>query len=382
MIIGACGVCCSVCRLFISGVCTGCARGDHCSAEKIVESACPILRCATARHIPFCVGDCKDYPCAFYQDRESICERSVAGLTPANQPLDAQPKFGLRPGKPTSPSGTERPDAQLCVFCLGPLRVFRDGAYITEAEWGQTKGPTKKVKALFAYLLARGSCGATKDALVELLWGDQPASDKGDVRLHAALYYLRRALEPHLTRRSESRYIRFVDGYYRLKPPEGYWVDALAFEEYYEYAQRLEKGGQEEIAARFWKLAESLYQGDYMIDLAPCYTEDFIDDCCQGRRYRLRDMYQSLLLKLAHYYLRSHQDQLSLRYARKALAEDRSSEGAHRLMMQLMHRAGQREDLMRQYRLCERDLAKAEDRCPSPETVNLYRQLLQTVQQP
>jgi two-component SAPR family response regulator len=269
----------------------------------------------------------------------------------------------------------------LQIFCLGPLRVFRDGAYITEAEWGQTKGPTQKVKALFAYLLARGRRGATKDALVELLWGDQPASDKGDARLHAALYYLRRALEPHLMRRSESRYIRYEDGLYRLEPPDGCWVDALAFEEYYQQAQRLEKEGQEEIAARFWKLAESLYHGDYMVDLSPCYTEDYIDDCCQGRRSRFRDMYLSILLKLTRYYLRCNQDQLSLKYAQQVLAGDRSSEDAHRLMMQLMHRTGQREDLIRQYRLCERDLAKAEDRCPSPETVQLYRQLLQTVQQ-
>ena len=93
-------------------------------------------------------------------------------------------------------------ETQLYIFCLGPLRVFRDGKYITETEWGQTKGPTQKVKALFAYLLAKGSRGATKDAIMELLWGGKPINDKVEVRLHAALYYLRRALEPGLPPRT------------------------------------------------------------------------------------------------------------------------------------------------------------------------------------
>lgn len=382
MIIGACGVCCSVCRVYLSGDCAGCARGDNCSAEKIIESACPILRCAFSKQVPFCVRDCADYPCAFYQDRISNCERyevAAPQITPANQILIPSPNLGLSPAKYTL-NLTLNQKTHLYVFCLGSLRVFRNGAYITETEWGQTKGPTQKVKALFAYLLSRGNRGATKDALVELLWGDQPASEKGDGRLHAALYYLRRALEPNLTRRSESRYVRYEDGYYRLAPPNGYWVDALAFEEYYDQAQRLERDGKEDIAARFWKLAESLYQGDYMVDLAPCYTEDYIDDCCQWRRYRLKDMYVCVLLKLTRYYLRCNQDQLSLKYAQKALTEDSGSEEAHRLVMQLMHRAGSRQDLIRQYRLCERDIAKAEDRCPSPETVQLYHQLLQSTQ--
>ena len=205
--------------------------------------------------------------------------------------------------------------AQLSIFCLGPLRVFRDGKCITDAEWGQTKGPTQKVKALFAYLLAKGACGATKDAIIELLWGDQLVNDKVDARLHAALYYLRRALEPTLSSRAESRYIIYENGCYKLSSSDGLWVDVATFKEYYQQAQRLEEEGQEDIAARFWKLAEALYQGDYMIDLAPCYTEDYVDDCCKWQRYRLKDMHLSVILLLAHYHFRCSYNHLSLTYA-------------------------------------------------------------------
>lgn len=383
MIVGACGVCCSVCRLFVSGVCTGCTRGDECPIEKVIEFACPILRCATARSVPFCVRDCTEYPCTFYQDRLSICERYVVGdiqVSPG-QVGSTFLQAGFRKTRQKAGLRANDPRTQMYIFCLGSLRVFRDGKYITEAEWGQTKGATQKVKALFAYLLAKGACGASKDAIVELLWGDQPAHDKGETSLHAAIYYLRRAMEPDLQPRAESRYIFYEDGYYKLAPPHGYWVDAAAFEGYYQHAQRLEEEGQEDIAARFWKLAEALYQGDYMIDLAPCYTEDYVDDCCKWQRYRLKDMHLTVLLKLAHYHFRCNQNHLSLIYAQKVLDQNKGCEEAHRLVMKLMHRTGQRHDLMRQFRMCERSLEEAEDRSPSLETVQLYQQLLQTLQE-
>lgn len=379
MIIGACGVYCSVCPLYISGVCTGCSRGDECPVDKVNEFACPILSCATVRSVPFCIRDCVEYPCVLYQNRMSVCERFLP-QTSTDQAVSTLTQAGLQV---TRQEGVMQPDdrrSQLSIFCLGPLRVFRDGKYITEAEWGQTKGPTQKIKALFAYLLAKGAHGATKDAIVELLWSDQFVNDKINSRFHAAFYYLRRALEPDLPPRTESRYVVYENGFYKLVSPVGKWVDADAFENYYQAAQRLEEEGQEDGAARLWKLGEALYQGDYMIDLAPCYTEEYIDDCCKWQRYRLKEMRLTVLLKLAHYHFRCNQDQLSLTYAQKALDQDRGCEEAHRLVMILMHRNGQPHDLLRQYRLCEHSLAESEDRVPSKVTVQLYQQLLQTFQ--
>lgn len=205
-------------------------------------------------------------------------------------------------------------------------------------------------------------------------------NDKINSRFHAAFYYLRRALEPDLPPRTESRYVVYENGFYKLVSPVGKWVDADAFENYYQAAQRLEEEGQEDGAARLWKLGEALYQGDYMIDLAPCYTEEYIDDCCKWQRYRLKEMRLTVLLKLAHYHFRCNQDQLSLTYAQKALDQDRGCEEAHRLVMILMHRNVQPHDLLRQYRLCEHSLAESEDRVPSKVTVQLYQQLLQTFQ--
>ncbi len=92
-------------------------------------------------------------------------------------------------------------------------------------------------------------------------------------------------------------------------------------------------------------------------------------------------MYLTVLLKLARYHFRHNQDRWSLTRARRALAEDWCCEEAHQLIIRLKHRAGQRGELIRQYRLCERGLADAENRSPSPETVKLYEQCLQTIQE-
>lgn len=381
MIVGACGVCCSVCRLYTYGVCVGCAPGDACPLEKVVELACPILRCATAKRVAFCTRDCPEYPCVLYEHGVPICDRFVAlaPQAPPDETLSAWTRVGLRvtgEGPEVRPRGR---GAQLYVFCLGSFRVYRHGKKISEAQWGQGKGPTQKIKALFAYLVAKGPRGATKDQIVELLWRDQPASSNDDARFHAAFYYLRRALEPDLEPRAKSKYIIYRDGYYKLAPPDGYWVDATAFEAYYQQALRLEEQGEGDLAARHWQLAQALYQGDYMAGLAHRYTEGYEDDWCQLPRYRLQDMYVTALLKLAHHHFRRGEERLSRIHAQKALAEDRGCEQAHRLMMRLAHRAGQRDDLVRQYRLCQKYLVEVEDRGPALVTTRLYEELLHTV---
>jgi len=315
-----------------------------------------------------------------YGEGVPMCDRfaTTAQASP-DQTLSAWTRFGLRTtGQMRDPRPKER-GAQLYVFCLGPLRVYRNGIKISDGEWGQSKGPAQKVKALFAYLVAKGPHGATKDQILELLWPDQPLDESSDGRFHAVLYYLRRALEPDLPPRGRSHYICYEDGYYKLAPPGGYWVDATAFEAYYQEGLRLEERGQEDLAARYWQLANALYQGEYMAGIAQRYTDGYEDDWCLLGRYRLREMHLRVLLKLAEYHFRQGEERHSRLYAQQAIREDRACEEAHCLLMKLAHRARQRDELIRQYRLCRRSLRRVEDRDPAPATTRLFEQLLETL---
>ena len=260
------------------------------------------------------------------------------------------------------------------IFCLGQFRVYRGQEEIKE--WCHGKGPAQKVKAMFAYLLAKGEEGASKWELLDLLWPHQRDMRRANNSFHAALYSLRRALEPELHCGERASYIIYQEGRCKFVPSGSCWVDADAFEEHYRQGQRLERLGQRKAALLQYKMAEELYKGDYMAGISPKYTEDCADDWCRWRRFKLKDMYLTVLLKLARYYEERGQGEECLAYTRKALAQDGCCEEAHRMMMRAFYRAGQREDLIRQYRLCQRILRRREDREPSAETVALYKRLL------
>ncbi len=382
--IGACGLACSVCRLHSYGVCEGCQAGNLSTPDQISHSNCLILRCAGAKDVPYCSRDCSEYPCLLFHQGAQICSRYQELEPEVFEAMDASAwtRVGLRfAGNRLMPS-LEGPPSQLYVFCLGPLRVYRNGKKIAEAEWGRAKGATLKIKAFLAYLVANVPRGACKDEICELLWPNNSNEESVDSRFFATLHYLRQALEPGLKRGEESRFVAYRDGYYQMHPSLGYWVDAIAFEVHYRQAQRAEEQGKKDFAARQYKLAEALYQGDYMAGIERRYTEHYDEDWCQWRRFRLKSIYQAVLLKLAEYHEQKGDDRLSLYYARKALVQDNCCEEAHCFVMRALQRAGRRRDLVRQYNLCERLLRQSEDRAPSAETARLYTELLSRTKTP
>ncbi len=86
----------------------------------------------------------------------------------------------------------EPPDQTgLRVFCLGTFRVYRSLEEIEEDGWGRGKGPTLKIKALFAYLLSRKRRGARKDTLIDLLWPEQRDYAQASACFQLALHHPR-----------------------------------------------------------------------------------------------------------------------------------------------------------------------------------------------
>jgi len=68
--IGACGIACGVCGLFINEVCAGCAAGTDPSASTKLDAlrerfdlTCPVLQCAISRKVAYCMKDCDKFPC-------------------------------------------------------------------------------------------------------------------------------------------------------------------------------------------------------------------------------------------------------------------------------------------------------------------------------
>ncbi|MBS1253838.1 MAG: hypothetical protein MAG451_02891 [Anaerolineales bacterium] len=375
MSVGPCGIVCTICRYFIRGLCSGCMRGDVCSPERALLSPCPILQCAVARTIPYCARDCEDFPCALFEQRFPRCWYQATSRRPGVAQLDEWCSSDLPMQGITSES--QQPGREgLRIFCLGPFRVYLGSEEITDDDWGQGKGPTHKIKAMFAYLLCQKGRGARKETLIDLLWPEQVDYDQASARFHQALHYLRRALEPDLTSRAASSYIRYERGRYCFDPLKPYWIDADVFESYCRRARECSRYGDPEAAMLYWDMALDVYGGDFMADIPIDYTQNRLHDWCLPRRHRLGELYLAALLEIARYHRNIHEYGSGVRYARAALDVEPASEPAHRLAIQCLIENGQLDSAIHQYRVCEAELVQYENRTPSEETRFLYEQLV------
>jgi two-component SAPR family response regulator len=265
--------------------------------------------------------------------------------------------------------------AGLRVFCLGPFRVYRGPAEIHDREWGQGNRPTRKIKALFAYLLDRKEHGARKDTLIDLLWPKKTEYDRASAVFHVTLHCLRRVLEPELRSMASSSYIRYENGRYCFEPLKPYWLDADAFEFYCRRAEACDRYGDLEAAMLYWGMAINLYGGEYMAGVDPNYTENRDYDWCAPRRQHLQELYLRALLEMAHYYYNNREYSLCLECAREALEYEPGVESIHRLAMKCLIKCRQLESAKDQYRLCEAELARYEARAPSEQTQQLYERI-------
>ncbi|MBU0704964.1 MAG: bacterial transcriptional activator domain-containing protein [Chloroflexi bacterium] len=265
----------------------------------------------------------------------------------------------------------------LRVFCLGQFRVFRGSVELQDHHWGDGKGPTQKIKALFAFLLCRKEQGARKETLTDLLWPRQTDPKRASSSFHQALFHLRRALEPDLKIGAASSYIRCRGDRYFFSPLKPCWVDADLFFSYAERAQALEAGGDSDAAIAYWSKAIGLYGGDYMAGINAEYTEYQVDDWCAARCCQLRQLYLAASMAVARYKFDLGQCGLAVEYARQALSVEPALEPAHRLVMQCLLETGYLDGAICQYRACKAELARREDRAPSEQTRMLYQRLLE-----
>lgn len=74
MATGSCGISCDVCRLRVRGICSSCGAGTERTALEKLEAQfrifrgyCPILKCAAEHRVPYCLRDCRHFPCRLFE---------------------------------------------------------------------------------------------------------------------------------------------------------------------------------------------------------------------------------------------------------------------------------------------------------------------------
>lgn len=263
---------------------------------------------------------------------------------------------------------------------LGMIQVEKEGVLLRDFE-------SRKALALLGYL-ARQDQPVSRSHLAGLFWGDKEEA-RG-----------RRNLSRELSQLSALLPGCFLADYHTIQfqPSDTYWVDVRTFAKLVKSGlgkgaskTSLSKTGphsQMPKTAADWfpaqlatdiqpeLLAEAvaLYRGDFM-------TGFFLDDCPEFETWLLREQegwrrqVTELLERLLVYYARSDQDDQALAQARRWLELEPWRERAHRYLMVLLARQGERTAALTQYEICRRALAEELAVEPSAAMVTLYEQI-------
>ena len=229
--------------------------------------------------------------------------------------------------------------SRIKIFLLGPPRVELDGMPI--------EVDTRKATALVAYLAVTGE-GHRRDSLAALLW-----PDVDQTRARAAL---RRTLSS-LNKALGGVGLKVDRESMRMDKSKNVWIDV---DEFRAGLAECESHGHKanQVCSRcITPLSKTvaLYQDNLMKGFTLRDSPDF-DDWQFFEAESLRRELAHALGRLAEGYKSRDEFGQAIDYTRRWLALDTLDESAHRQLMDLFSRAGQRSAALRQYRECVRIL--------------------------
>lgn len=256
-------------------------------------------------------------------------------------------------------SDGERP-SDLTIFCLGRFRVFAGDRQI--GNWHSLKG-----KSVFKYLIANHKSPIPKEVLMEIFW---PDSDPDSARrnLHQAIYNIRQTFQLD---RIELRPIVFENDQYGINPKLAVRVDCDDFESHADRGRQMESLNRREEAIIEYRLAEELFQGDFL-------EEDPYEEWPARRRDQLRNDYLFIADRLATWHQERGDYEPAIEYCRKIIDRDDCFETAHRRIMECHRALGQSGLAVRQYQLCTSRLRDQLGVSPSRETKSLYESIVRS----
>lgn len=217
------------------------------------------------------------------------------------------------------------------------------------------KFPTKKAKALLAYLGVCPGQAHSREELATLLWGDSP-DEQARRSLRQTLTYLRKALGPALVP------ILIVEGDTIRLDAERVEVDVEIFE-------RLARERTIEALTR----ASEVYHGDLLAGL-DLRAESF-EEWLVAERVRLRELAIASLTTLLPLLVETGKMDGAVQAAARLIAFDPLQECIHRQLMQLYLQQGRPGSAIKQFQLCRDVLNRELGIDPEPETLALYNEI-------
>ena len=246
---------------------------------------------------------------------------------------------------------------ELQLSLLGNLYIHQDGAPVS----GFVSG---KAQALLCYLAVTGR-PHNRETLAALLWGDLPDTE-ARANLRTVLANLRRLLGPYLNIEREtisfnrkSRHVLDVELFQATLAEAG--------------LRKSESAGGE-VLLQPLRQAVELYRGDFLEGFSVRDALAF-EEWQTTQRQRMRQQVVQALDRLVLELANRGEYAAGLEYAGRLLALEPWREEAHRQLMLLLAKSGQRSAALAQYETCSRILAAELGVEPSAETTTLYERL-------
>ena len=236
--------------------------------------------------------------------------------------------------------------ARLALRCLGEFEAH--GACRSPVDF-----PTRRAKALLAYLARHPGRRISRDRLGALLWA-RCGDERARVNLRQTLMLVRktlaRAAGPCVVSHGDALYL----------DPDHVDVDVAEFDELCR-----------EQAPDALERAATLYRGEFLEGFA--LNEEFYEEWLRAERQSLEERALDALMTLLRCHLDAGNAEQAIRVARKALSLDPLRESAHRVLMRLFADTGDRALALKQYQSCC-DLLSAELGVqPETETQRLHQ---------
>jgi predicted ATPase/DNA-binding SARP family transcriptional activator len=246
------------------------------------------------------------------------------------------------------------------IELLGWLRVVEGDAATVGERLPRTisRFQTQKTGSLLAYLAYHCHRSHPREALIELLWPEDPLA-AGRNKLRMALSSLRRQLEPPGI---PAGAVIAADRAAVQLNPAACTTDAAALEAALQSASQTNRTAER---VQFLERAAALYRGE----LLPGQYEAWI----VPERQRLAEAYQQALGELASLAEQAGDITAAHRWARRAVAADPLREEAHHTLIRLLAAAGEQAAAHHQFQELERLLARELGADPAPATRALVR---------
>lgn len=234
----------------------------------------------------------------------------------------------------------------LDVKMLGAFEVSIGGKTLPERSW-----QTRKVKALFKYLVLNRSRHLSRDEVMDLLWPDsEPAAAAASLRV--TLSRLRKALAHAVDGDGQrASCLRDDKGFIWFEPAGPFSLDADLFERSCIESSRSLRVGDPESSKAGLEQAVAAYRGDLL-------EEDLYEDWPAAERERLQMLYLNALQSLAKICLGGPAPE----YARaidlllKAIAVNPYREETYLALMTTYHEQKQTGEALRVYERCRKML--------------------------